>query len=42
VLSQNGAMLAVFKRCGLPMRQRREGGVIHLTLALPAADTSSN
>jgi GNAT superfamily N-acetyltransferase len=39
VLSQNRAMLAVFKRGGFPMRQRREGGVIHLTLAL-AADNS--
>jgi GNAT superfamily N-acetyltransferase len=34
VLSQNSPMLAVFKRCGFPMRQRRDGGVIHLTLAL--------
>lgn len=34
VLSQNSPMLAVFRRCGFPMRQRREGGVIHLTLAL--------
>lgn len=34
VLSKNSPMLAVFRRCGLPMRQRREGGVIHLTLAL--------
>jgi GNAT superfamily N-acetyltransferase len=39
VLSQNRAMLAVFKRGGFPMRQRRDGGVIHLTLAL-AADNS--
>ena len=36
VLSQNSPMLAVFKRCGFPMRQRRDGGVIHLTLALAA------
>jgi hypothetical protein len=27
-------MIAVFRRCGFPMRQQREGGVIHLTLAL--------
>ena len=38
VLSENSAMLAVFKRCGFPMRQRRDGGVIHLTLALAADD----
>jgi GNAT superfamily N-acetyltransferase len=34
VLSQNRAMLAVFKRCGFPMRQRRDGSVIHVTLEL--------
>ncbi|HYT98716.1 MAG TPA: GNAT family N-acetyltransferase [Casimicrobiaceae bacterium] len=34
VLSGNKAMLAVFARSGLPMRQRREGGVVHITLAL--------
>ena len=39
VLSQNRAMLAVFKRGGFPMQQRRDGGVIHLTLTL-AADNS--
>ena len=38
VLSENSPMLAVFKRCGFPMRQRRDGGVIHLTLALAADD----
>ena len=36
VLSQNSSMLAVFKRCGFPVRQRRDGGVIHLTLELAA------
>jgi len=36
VLSQNRAMLSVFKRGGFPMEQRRERGVIHVTLALPA------
>jgi GNAT superfamily N-acetyltransferase len=41
VLSQNGSMLAVFKRCGFPMRTRHEGGVIHLTLALAADDSAS-
>jgi GNAT superfamily N-acetyltransferase len=42
VLTQNSPMLAVFKRCGFAMRQRREGGVIHLTLALtPDADSAA-
>lgn len=36
VLSQNSPMLAVFKRCGFPMQQRRDGGVVHLTLELTA------
>ena len=36
ILSQNRAMLSVFKRAGFPMEQRRERGVIHVTLALPA------
>ena len=36
VLGQNSAMLAVFRRCGLPLQQRREGGVIHLSLDLAA------
>jgi RimJ/RimL family protein N-acetyltransferase len=34
VLSGNPSMLRVFSRSGLPMRQRREGGVIHVELAL--------
>ena len=34
VLSQNRAMLAVFKRGGFTVRQRQDGGVIHVTLAL--------
>jgi RimJ/RimL family protein N-acetyltransferase len=34
VLIQNKAMLAVFARSGLPMQQRSENGVIHVTLAL--------
>ncbi len=41
VLSQNSPMLAVFKRCGFPIQQRREGGEIYLTLAL-AADNRDN
>lgn len=36
VLSENRAMLAVFSRGGFPMEQRRERGVIHVTLALLA------
>jgi GNAT superfamily N-acetyltransferase len=39
VLAGNGPMLAVFARSGLPMRQQRDGGVVHLTLALDAART---
>lgn len=34
VLAQNQPMLAVFRRSGLPMRQSREGNVVHLTLSL--------
>jgi len=34
VLPQNQAMLAVFKRSGLLMKQRREGNVVHVTLSL--------
>ena len=41
VLSHNSQMLAVFKRCGFPMLQRRDGGVIHLTLELAANDSST-
>jgi GNAT superfamily N-acetyltransferase len=41
VLSQNRAMLAVFKRGGFPMQQRRDGGVIHVTLALATANSGA-
>ena len=34
VLADNKAMLAVFAKSGLPMQQRREGGVVHVTLSL--------
>jgi RimJ/RimL family protein N-acetyltransferase len=34
VLAGNGSMLRVFARSGLPMKQRREGGVVHVELAL--------
>ena len=36
VLPGNAPMLAVFSRSGLPMRQRRQTGVVHLTLELNA------
>jgi RimJ/RimL family protein N-acetyltransferase len=36
VLPQNKAMLAVFARSGLPMKQRAADGVIHVTLSLGA------
>jgi GNAT superfamily N-acetyltransferase len=39
VLAENKAMLAVFARSGLPMRQWREDEVIHLVLALTPAVT---
>ena len=41
VLAENAAMLNVFRRSGLPMAQRREGNVAHVTLSLkpsPKAD----
>ena len=34
VLPQNKAMLAVFRKSGLPNSESREGGVVHLTLTL--------
>jgi len=34
VLAQNKAMLAVFSRSGLPMKQSPAGGTIHVTLSL--------
>ena len=34
VLGENKSMLRVFARSGLPMQQRREGGVIHVTMSL--------
>ena len=34
VLADNQPMLAVFARCGLPMRQQRDEGVVHVTLLL--------
>ena len=37
VLAQNEPMLAVFRRSELPMLQRRDGDVVHVTLSLTAA-----
>jgi RimJ/RimL family protein N-acetyltransferase len=34
VLAENQAMLNVFRRSGLPLAQRHEGNVVHVTLAL--------
>jgi RimJ/RimL family protein N-acetyltransferase len=34
VLAENQSMLNVFRRCGLLLKQRREGSVVHVTLAL--------
>ena len=34
VLAGNQPMLTVFRRSGLPMQQRSDGGVIHVTLSL--------
>jgi RimJ/RimL family protein N-acetyltransferase len=34
VLAENQPMLAVFRRSGLPMQLGRDGGVLHVTLAL--------
>ena len=36
VLPENKAMLAVFARCGLPMKKTLEGGTVHVSLSLPA------
>ncbi|HEY8277907.1 MAG TPA: GNAT family N-acetyltransferase [Methyloceanibacter sp.] len=37
VLAENQSMLAVFRRSGLPMKFGRDGGVLHVTLALQPA-----
>jgi RimJ/RimL family protein N-acetyltransferase len=34
VLAENQAMLTVFSRVGMKIRQRREGNVVHVTLSL--------
>ncbi|MDR7036159.1 GNAT superfamily N-acetyltransferase [Methylobacterium sp. BE186] len=37
VLPDNAPMLKLFERCDLPLRRRREGSVIHVSLQLPGA-----
>ena len=37
VLAENQSMLAVFQRSGLPIKLGRDGGVLHVTLALQPA-----
>jgi GNAT superfamily N-acetyltransferase len=39
VLGENQSMLNVFRRSGLPMTQRREGNVVHVTLSLDDPST---
>jgi RimJ/RimL family protein N-acetyltransferase len=34
VLPSNAAMLAVFRRCGLPMTSQMEDGVVHVVMTL--------
>ena len=38
VLASNPAMLGVFRRRGLPMRRRREGGVVFVAMDIPESD----
>lgn len=38
VLAHNAPMLAVFKRCGLPMTRRSESGIVKLAFELPQPD----
>jgi GNAT superfamily N-acetyltransferase len=40
VLAGNHPMLTVFRRSGLPMQQRSEDGVLHVTLLLPAVNSA--
>ena len=39
VLSQNQAMLAVFRRCGLPMTTSSRGGIVHAVMDLAGTAT---
>lgn len=38
VLAHNAPMLAVFRRCGLPVTRRSESGIVKLSFELPAPD----
>lgn len=38
VLVHNAPMLAVFRRCGMPMTRRSESGIVKLSFVLPAPD----
>jgi len=38
VLPDNASMLKIFERCGLATTTRREGGVVHVTMALTGPD----
>jgi GNAT superfamily N-acetyltransferase len=40
VLAENAPMLAVFARSGLPVRQTRDGGVVHVVLDLSPQDAA--
>jgi len=40
VLAENQPMLAVFRRSGLPMSLKRDGGVFHVTLSLQSEPDS--
>jgi GNAT superfamily N-acetyltransferase len=41
VLAENQPMLTVFRRSGLPVHQRSDGSVIHVTLSLVGVETQS-
>jgi GNAT superfamily N-acetyltransferase len=34
VLAENASMLVVFAKAGLPMRKRKDGGTVHVTMSL--------
>ena len=42
VLASNAPMLGVFKRSGLPLTTKREGGVLHLAMDLGAGGKATN
>jgi RimJ/RimL family protein N-acetyltransferase len=42
VLAGNDSMIRVFARSGLPMKRRREGGVVHVELSLGKSKQSSD